>query len=262
LGLFLTLSVVGSAFALFGIDSSALAIVGAAIFLAALGLSIYMQVAKTEGVWYRARAVTESVKTATWRFVMCADPFSEDRSIEETKALLNKRIRSILGEHKELAGELGGVLAEQDQITPAMLEIRNQPLQKRAEIYREARIKEQRAWYAKNSDFNRRRATAWFVVFITLQAFAILALLLRIAMPEFRFWSPTVFAAGAGAVLTWTQAKRFRELAAVYGLTSHEIGLADADFRFRSAEELSRSVDDTENAFSREHTQWIARKSD
>ncbi len=66
----------------------------------------------------------------------------------------------------------------------------------------------------------------------------------------------------AGGVLTWIQVKRFQEIATAYALTAHEIGivrghLADSD----TDEEFSEFVKDAENAFSREHTQWVVRQS-
>ena len=57
------------------------------------------------------------------------------------------------------------------------------------------------------------------------------------------------------------QAKRFTELSASYALTAHEITLIreQAD-ELKKDEHLSTFVGDAENAFSREHTQWEARK--
>ncbi|MGH8622437.1 MAG: SLATT domain-containing protein [Burkholderiales bacterium] len=57
------------------------------------------------------------------------------------------------------------------------------------------------------------------------------------------------------------QVKRFRELAAAYAVAAHEIGLAQAELAAVAAEDQwSQFVADTEHAFSREHTHWIARK--
>ena len=57
------------------------------------------------------------------------------------------------------------------------------------------------------------------------------------------------------------QAKRFSELAASYALAAHEISLiADQALTPATAYDFSVFVGDAENAFSREHTQWVARK--
>ena len=62
-------------------------------------------------------------------------------------------------------------------------------------------------------------------------------------------------------MLSWIQAKRFQELAASYALAAHEISI----IRQQSSGPMddrafSRFVGDAENAFSREHTQWVARQ--
>jgi hypothetical protein len=61
--------------------------------------------------------------------------------------------------------------------------------------------------------------------------------------------------------LSWMQAKRFSELAASYALAAHEISLIKEQSLLPDTDEkFSLFVGDAENAFSREHTQWVARK--
>jgi hypothetical protein len=65
----------------------------------------------------------------------------------------------------------------------------------------------------------------------------------------------------AAAIIGWIQIKRYSELASAYALTAHEIGIIEE--RARSAytnEAFSQFVNDAEQAFSREHTQWVARQ--
>ena len=72
-----------------------------------------------------------------------------------------------------------------------------------------------------------------------------------------------VIATAAGAVLTWLQAKKHSELNSSYGLTAHEIVLIKGEaLSVKTEKELSEFVVNSESAFSREHTQWAARKSD
>ena len=54
--------------------------------------------------------------------------------------------------------------------------------------------------------------------------------------------------------------ERFSELAASYALAAHEIGIIREQANAVSEAQFSTFVADTENAFSREHTQWVARK--
>ena len=98
-------------------------------------------------------------------------------------------------------------------------------------------------------------------ILVLLQSGAIAFVLLRVAFPEWKFWPTEVFVVAAASTLGWLQVKRFRELSAAYALTAHEIGLADAELDdIKGDQQFSRFVGDTENAFSREHTQWVARK--
>jgi len=52
-----------------------LAITGAVLFFISLALSVYVKSAKLECTWYDGRAVAESVKSLSWRYMMGADPF-------------------------------------------------------------------------------------------------------------------------------------------------------------------------------------------
>lgn len=58
------------------------------------------------------------------------------------------------------------------------------------------------------------------------------------------------------------QAKKYRQLATAYSLAAHEITLIKHDSENAIDDKsLSEFVIDSENAFSREHTQWVAKKS-
>ena len=63
------------------------------------------------------------------------------------------------------------------------------------------------------------------------------------------------------SVLGWVQIKRHGELTASYNLAAHEIGIIKGYAESVKTEaEFSDFVNEAELAFSREHTQWIARK--
>lgn len=93
-----------------------------------------------------------------------------------------------------------------------------------------------------------------------LQAIAVALVLARIAYPEWEIWPTGVFVVAAGSVTTWMQLKRFQEIGAAYALTAYEIGIIESKITEPETDELfSGFVRDAENAFSREHTQWIAK---
>lgn len=65
----------------------------------------------------------------------------------------------------------------------------------------------------------------------------------------------------ASAIIGWTQVKKFNELASSYTLTAHEIGIIQSKVHDAQDEDaFSDFVNEAEQAFSREHTQWVARQ--
>jgi hypothetical protein len=245
---------------LLAIETPGTAILAAILFLGGLGASLLVAVRKYESTWYRARAIAESIKTGTWRYAMGTEPFDLTLSSEEAKRKLVDLMQKILSEHKDLAADLSES-ADQEAITTYMTELRRFPLDKRLATYRTERIDDQRTWYSKKATWNKKQGQFWFAVMVLLQIAAIVLCLFRVYLPEFKYWPIEVFAVAAGAVLTWIQVKRFRELAAAYSVAAHEIGLISSGLgNIKNNEEFSRFVQDSENAFSREHTQWVARK--
>lgn len=253
------LTIAGAGLSVYGIESKVSAIWAVILFATGLGLSVLMLIRRYENTWYRTRAVAESIKTASWRFMMCAEPFNHDIATDKKEFLL--LLHKILNEHKDLSHELSGKFSEGEQITDVMFHIRQLPLNERIKIYDKQRINEQRSWYAGKSETNKRSGKRWFGIFVGLQCAAIVLMILRVAYPEANFWPTEVFLVAAASVFGWMQIKRFRELAAAYGLAAYEIGIAKTqlDENMTNAE-FSSFVGDTENAFSREHTQWIARR--
>jgi len=230
------------------------------VFLCALGISILIASKKYEKSWYSARAVAESVKTATWRYMMKAEPFSDTEKRKEVNSIFRNMLNEILKTNNQLGDLLGGKISSDEQITNKMEDVRNHSLQDRKEIYLKSRIDEQRKWYALKSSENKRNGTKFFYFLVALQILAIMCVLLRIAYPVWGVWPTDVFVVGAGGIVTWIQLKRFQEIATAYGLTAHEIGiirgmLAESD----SEDEFSGFIRDAENVFSREHTQWAAK---
>lgn len=252
--------IVGAALGTVGVHSTASAVAAAFVFIGGICLSALLAFSEYEEKWYRCRAISESVKTTTWRFMMKAEPYQEP---DDSKALADftAALSKILREHKNLGAELAGKLAGEPQITDTMRNARARTLEARRSMYVLERIDDQKSWYADKSDYNSRHANAWIGALIILQASAVALVILRITQPSFQYWPVEVLAVAAAVALSWLQTKRFRELAAAYALSAHEIGLIKTEVEAqRSDDAFSKFVADAENAFSREHTQWIARK--
>lgn len=236
------------------------AIASASLFLITLGILIWLKVKKPEDTWYNGRAVAESVKTRTWRWMMKAEPYESDGPNEQVKKEFLNDLKEILNQNRSLARELEWTPDLGGAISGAMIDVRSLPWEKRLEVYVSERIDNQSHWYSTKSQLNKRLSKQWFVVSIVLHSLAILLLLYRIKEPSASL-PIEVVATAASAVLTWVQAKKHNELNSSYALAAHEIVLIKAESVSVTEENhLSEFIINSESAFSREHTQWVARK--
>ncbi|MDD5169302.1 MAG: DUF4231 domain-containing protein [Syntrophales bacterium] len=237
------------------------AITSAILFLLTLGILISLRVTRPDDVWYNGRAVAESVKTRSWRWMMRTEPYEETDPTVVSKQFIND-LKAILKQNRTLAGKLPTKEYMKEPISDCMNKIRAMSICERLSIYKTDRIQNQADWYSKKAIFNKKRSRLWFWISVVLHAVAIIMLLLRIRTPSLSL-PVTVVATAASAVLTWLQAKKHNELSSSYSLTAHEIVLIKGEaISINSERDLSDFVLDTESAFSREHTQWVARKND
>ncbi|MCU4677571.1 DUF4231 domain-containing protein [Catenovulum sp. 2E275] len=237
------------------------AIVSVLLFLITLGILIWLKVQKPEDTWYNGRAVAESVKTRTWRWMMKAEPYESDGPNEQVQKEFLNDLKVILNQNRSLSHELEWTPDLGEAISGTMIDVRSLPWEKRLEVYVSERVDNQSQWYSKKSQLNKRLAKQWFVVSIVLHFLAILLLLYRIKEPSASL-PIVVVATAASAVLTWVQAKKHNELNSSYALAAHEIVLIKGESVSVTEEShLSEFVINSESAFSREHTQWVARKN-
>lgn len=237
-----------------------LSIVLVVLFLISLVVLIYLKNKKPQDGWYNGRAVAESVKTRTWRWMMRAEPYTCKQDLDVSKKEFISDLKEILSQNKNISIVLNTKETINSPISDTMVDIRKLDIDKRLEIYKEQRINNQRLWYFKKAKFNKKRANLWFYTSVLLHSLAILFLLYGIYDIQFSF-PISVISTMIGAMFTWVQSKKYIELISAYSLTAHEITLiyAESDF-VKTEQDLSEYVNNSENAFSREHTQWFARK--
>ncbi|WP_341860920.1 DUF4231 domain-containing protein [Gymnodinialimonas sp. 57CJ19] len=227
-------------------------------------LLIFMSVKKPEKDWYGCRALAESIKTSTWRYMMRAEPFENVPQLNEVRIKYAAFLKEILDANNHVQESISRRPHAGDQITLKMDEVRARPLSERQDLYLVERINEQRGWYVKNVKKNRRRFVGWIIFCVFVQGSAIALVLLRSSQPEFfSIWPSEPLLVVAAASLGWIQIKKFNELASAYSLTAHEIGIIQTRLKMVNGEqEFSEFVNEAERAFSREHTQWVARQND
>lgn len=261
---YLTLLIVAALFAFFADDypNPIFKIVSTVLFLLTLFIMIWLRVSRPDDIWYNGRAVAESVKTRTWRWMMRAEPYLDCENIEIVRKHFVNDLKTILKQNESLIGKLGITASVEDPISEKMITIRKLSLTDRFEFYRQARITNQALWYTKKSKFNKDRAERWFWTTVSLHGIAILFLLYNIYDPKAKL-PIEVIAVAASSVLTWLQSRKHNELSSSYSLTAHEIVLIKSETnRIETEEDLSEYIMNCENAFSREHTQWFARKNE
>ena len=225
-------------------------------FAGALVTALLLQVRRPEEQWYQGRAGAESIKTLAWRYAVGGDPFLVNRPNAED--LLLSRIREVMSRLRNLEW-----LASdgQSQISPRMAALRYSNLDTRKAAYSSGRIDDQISWYNRNSTRNATRAVqlAWLA-----NTAALVGLALGTARAATILDADLlgVMAALATAVSAWTQLRQHRTLAVSYALAAQELALVKAKLPTMDDEEdWSRFVSDAEDAISREHTMWLARRS-
>lgn len=259
-----TLLAAAAAISLFVEGNSGLVLLFAFVVGASTALLIFMAVKKPERDWYSCRALAESIKTSTWRYMMKAEPFETAESIHECRGKFASFLKEILDANSHVRDSISRRPNAGAQISGKMDEIRALPLGERVDLYLNQRIQEQRNWYIEKVKYNRRSFVCWVVFCVCVQGGAIALALLRSNQPGLLpIWPSEPLLVVASAALGWIQIKKFNEQASAYSLTAHEIGIIQSRLvAITDDDEFSDFVNEAERAFSREHTQWVARQDD
>ena len=246
------------------------AVVSLVSFVAALSLLLWQNNNKQMETWYSSRAVAESTKTMSWRWIMqsiskAGETLTETEKQERLQLLKQdfvSDLSQVIEQNKAFSSFSASDLSIQNSVTDTMSYIKSLPRQERLGIYKKQRIEDQAQWYRKKAKFNESRSALWRWISILLHVTAIVLLILRIFVVDPHF-PIEVISTTAGAVISWMEAKRYSELKSSYGLTADEIdGIKKKLEKLEDDEKsLSDFVADSEAAFSREHTQWVARAS-
>jgi len=204
--------------------------------------------------WFEGRAVAESGKTLTWRFMMKVHPFHDESNLETE---FMNRLRSVVHGCRVSQPKTEG---SAEEITQRMRETRGYPWEKRRDFYVAARLNDQIKWYLGKAKYNSRRSRRWLAFSIFAQICAIGAAFLAIYSKEHWNFVPFVTTIAASFV-AWSQAKNFDELSESYDLAHDELSQIKEDQILRATSEAAflDAVVNSEGAISREHTMWAAR---
>jgi len=236
-------------------------VVSCFFLLAGLVMTVIVKTKKYEDIWYQGRALAESCKTLTWRFITCSESFEVDMNIENAKAALVKRLKELGNEFKELNNNLNAKTLTLPNISDEMLKVRNLNMQQRKEYYIQHRIEDQKKWYATKAEFNKSKYNLWFFTIIVAQAIALACAIYLIKNPDSNWNFVGLFTTISACALSWLQLKQHQELKQAYTTAAQELNfILESASLVTSETKLSEFVLDSENAISREHTLWLAQK--
>jgi len=217
---------------------------------------------RPEKLWYEGRAVAESAKSMAWRYMMGADPYPESLSPTEVDGKFIADLRVMAQDQAEAALGMGGEFSDRPQITQRMREVRGAPLEQRKQIYLISRIEDQRKWYGSKARKSQVVANRYFVVIQASQALTLAATVLLLSPFGSKWNLGGVFSALASALIAWLQVRQHEQLAQTYSVAALDLGFIEAQAEGATTEQaLSSLVVNAENTLSREHSQWMVRRS-
>ena len=232
--------------------------IAALIFVLGLSVNLFITLYKVEERWYIGRAIAESIKSMTWRYITRGEPYEDEETLASRK--FPDALREILNENKQFIAE--GFLTATDTapITPKMQDVRKSSVDQRLKFYVSNRVCEQLKWYKDKAQLNSSKHLLFFNSSNLLYVFAIGYHIYLIINPQAFNLAP-IFATAVGCAISWSKMKQYRELAQSYAVTANEIELIRHQAHFiESEKELQGFIGDAETAFSREHTLWLARR--
>lgn len=231
-----------------GVDVFAL---GTALaFVVTLILELSVATTRPDKAWYDGRAIAESVKTLTWRYVAGAEPFSLEHEDADEEFLARMK-----GLQKDLP-EAPLLPTTAPAISSTMRSLRQSSLAERQKTYLQGRVIDQQNWYAGKAEFHRRRANVYRAIMLSMEGVGIAGALAK-ALGAVDFDMAGIVAAVVSAVAAWTATRQHRANVNAYVVASHELGLIrDKLGQCKDEDQWSAAVSSAESAISREHTMW------
>ncbi|HHS8781892.1 DUF4231 domain-containing protein [Serratia sarumanii] len=232
------------------------------LFVFLMMLMVFKVKSKFEQEWYKYRAISESIKTTTWNFIMKSEPFDDDDELKNIKEF-SSYLTEIIDGSEYISKTIDHDVINKGALTGDMKNVRGMDYLSRRDFYVVNRIEDQRSWYVSKSADNKRKGKAWGYAIFSLYFFAFACSIYNafFASTSEGIIPISIVTTIAASLVGWSQVKRYGELSASYILTAHEIGLIKEQASYVSSEaDFADFVRESEMAFSREHTQWIARR--
>lgn len=253
------LLILASTFSFLSVNGKWGAIISSILLILSLGVTILIKASGYKSKWYAARALAESIKTSAWRYMMRAEPFVGAGRDQNADKKFTDLLDDLVTANSKIGDEL--ILdSNNGQVTSTMKCNRNLGLSERKALYLDKRINNQLNWYNDKSSNNRTKGKIFFIVIVIVYLSALIFTFLRIAYPTYDYFPVEPLVTTALFLIVWIELKKFDELKAAYNLTSIEVSIIKSKYDEVDDQSFPDFVADSENAFSREHTQWAARR--
>lgn len=237
-----------------------IAVILAITMILSIGLTAIMSTRNTDKTWLFSRKMAEEIKTQTWKFMMRADEYNDLLSEADVERVFLDRLNEILHRNSIVCSQLAFQSTDSSQITEFMRTTRQEPLKSRIEIYLKDRLHNQRCWYSEKAKWNKSQEFRWFTVTWILELIAVSIAVVNIVMPDMIISPVSLVLAAGGGILSWINARSYREPAESYGIISYELSLIEERTRSVTAEkDLTDLVVDVENLIMQEHSIWLSR---
>jgi hypothetical protein len=230
-----------------------LAVLSAGLLVVILSEQLKPRRTRFEQEWFLARGIAESLKTATWRYMMGVPPFEQagpsDAEFEHLAHRLQEGLRGMAeGSHHPV------------HVTSGMRLERDREWSERRTYFLAARVHDQLHWYSRRAELNARRSRQFAQASSCSLGLALAISIGRIVAPEINLVG--VFTTLAASLVAWSQTRRFEELADTYFAARAELEQIGTRLERATDEaDFIASVLDAENAISREHGTWLARST-
>ena len=99
--IYLLLLIIASILAYFANDypeETTLKVITALLFIITLSIIIWQKVKRSDDIWYNGRAVAESVKTRSWRWMMRTEPYMDCENEETMRKSFVNDLNTFVGE--------------------------------------------------------------------------------------------------------------------------------------------------------------------
>lgn len=236
-----------------------LAILSTLLFVGALLIEGLLWKGRPDRTWYDARAVAESAKTVAWKFAVRGEPF-RDEGMSEREMLLQ-----VVGTLEDIRLQFRGLdlaAINAKSVSPWMQEQRLSPWDERKALYLHERLLDQKTWYTKKATYNKRRSGQWRAALVVLEFLGVVTSLAVAFSSSVPLFAPMV-AALVAAIVAWMETKQHDFNARAYSAAVADLAQAEARLEIAETEqEWANEVKNAEEAISREHTLWLASRTE